>query len=430
MSVKPASDFYRDSYVIRAKDAAGKEQYYSIELYQLDENGKEKQISLTINQWQQAAQELQPAFREFLGSAEAIPKTFDVAIQKDALQLTAKNRPDMTRLLHEGDPSVPKICAVFRHIVYGSDLKAPIHFSVDQFEIPRPIPGVGDDDLKLNPAAAPIGIHNEGNDCFISAYLQAFILNDEELMQALWKNREGGTAEIGRFLYFYAQAVLKNEKGIYGIHHLRDALIRANGTEYKTGQHDSLEAFLFLQDPKKFAGFPYFQEEGKINTTIWTSPTGKSVPDTRNPEDFTGTLIINYQNGQSLEQSILASLHGNDLQKTHDGEEVTGKKTVTLIRPSKHLMVPITNPDRKPITSVNKILEIPKDHFLDDEKKTYQLTSFIQHRGQDNKSGHYVAYVLRGDKYFECNDSVITELSKEVFLDAAKTASAVGYTLT
>lgn len=56
---------------------------------------------------------------------------------------------------------------------------------------------------------------------------------------------------------------------------------------------------------------------------------------------------------------------------------------------------------------------------------TYACQSFLCHRGETIRSGHYVAYVRKGDTWYECNDATVTIISKE----AAKTALQTSYIL-
>lgn len=449
MTAIPTTDpiQYRDSYFIQAKDATGKAGFYRIRIFEVDEKGNEQQISLTINQWQKIKQELQPTLSPFLEGPNAVPEKFSVTMHQDNnLELTSRVRPDIRQFLHKDNPTLGKTCNMFRSVIHGETVR----YSADLLKIPSLPDEMKDLDIDLN--ARPIGIHNEGDDCPF-AYLQAFVLDDEDLMKALWNDArsEGKTTEIGRFLYLYRKAQKEGKSAIYGVHQLRNALIRSNRTtDYKQGQFDPTEAFSFLFDSNKFSS-PHLQKNGQTNKIYWTCPAEMTNEElhlqllskgseaeidakgvyTTTQQDFTGTLHINRQENLSLEQTILGSLDDKTPyeQELSSGKKITGQKIISLNAPSKHLIVPITNPERKPLASVSKTLTIPKEHFTNDTPHTYELTSFIQHRGSDNNSGHYVAYVKRGDLYFECNDSAISNpIEEAAFLEAAKNAYAVGYT--
>ena len=50
-------------------------------------------------------------------------------------------------------------------------------------------------------------------------------------------------------------------------------------------------------------------------------------------------------------------------------------------------------------------------------KKTYTLSSVIEHRGNQIGRGHYVSFVRRGDKWYFCNDDRIISIDEEEIYD-------------
>lgn len=44
---------------------------------------------------------------------------------------------------------------------------------------------------------------------------------------------------------------------------------------------------------------------------------------------------------------------------------------------------------------------------------TFKLITVIEHRGNNLECGHYVAYTLRGEQWYECNDDRIREISQD-----------------
>lgn len=65
----------------------------------------------------------------------------------------------------------------------------------------------------------------------------------------------------------------------------------------------------------------------------------------------------------------------------------------------------------------------PSKPFKLNEKadEEYRFTGFIHHSGSV-VGGHYMAYIERNGKWFFCNDSSVTEVSKEMVLDEVKQA--------
>lgn len=63
---------------------------------------------------------------------------------------------------------------------------------------------------------------------------------------------------------------------------------------------------------------------------------------------------------------------------------------------------------------------LPEDCCANGEVATYRLRSVISHHGISPDSGHYTAYVRKGDSYVCANDSVISQIDRETMLKAAK----------
>lgn len=89
-----------------------------------------------------------------------------------------------------------------------------------------------------------------------------------------------------------------------------------------------------------------------------------------------------------------------------------GKKVYEITKKTKDVKVPLK-------------LALEKKHGLK-EKSEYQLDSFIVHIGSID-GGHYKAYVQKRGHWFECNDSLVSSISEEDAVAAAKQAYMVHY---
>lgn len=88
------------------------------------------------------------------------------------------------------------------------------------------------------------------------------------------------------------------------------------------------------------------------------------------------------------------------------------------------------------IEEIQEILELSGDYFVDGKPRKYQLDSVIEHLGDKQTSGHYIAYVRKvnpkkeNEFYFvKANDGEITNpIPKDEFLKAAKRGYLLRYT--
>ncbi len=373
---------YMNSYSIHGKDATGKERYYRVRLFEevTDASGKktEREISLTIDQWQRQSQLLEHVLKPFFADTTvSTPSEFEVNIDDENIQLSSKADPRLSgySLFSHIPPEqlteqVKKMRGIFRNNIegkrYSTDLlKPPSPLSADH-PCPQPIP-----------AKAPIGIRNmTGSDCFISAYLQAFVLDDEELITALWDEakKNGQTTEFINFFNEYFKAQQDGKENVEGVDELRPSITRENEThtDFLRGPNDSAEAFDFLFS--KIARNP-IQQGGNQK----------------------GYIHVNPDEGDTLEDCI---------DKSAERERPTGDF-------SEHMMV--LNATGKPFKMVTG-------------SNGCELTSFIQH--QSGGGGHYIAFVKRDGNYYKCSDSEVKPIEEKEFLEEAKTARIARYTVT
>lgn len=361
-----------DSYFIHGKDHQGNERYYTLRLFAVYADGSRRQVSLTLNDWQRQANLVQKATSDFFARPVALPDSFKINME-DKWKLTTDGHKDRTIDLLDDASQVG----------FNKLFLQALRFHQDTLPIdPLPPEMQEENALAVNTIfdTPPVGIHNmTGKDCFISAFLHAFVFTNPELMQKLWEKRENGNeAEIGRFLYHYHQKQLEGdgpngEKPVaQNVNTLRKAIDRSRETTNKcaVGAHDPTEVFDFLinllQNPIEQPG----SQKGYVQAT---------------PKD-----------SDSLETCVKHSLNENKLE----GD------------PPQHMM--ILNPGKTSFASVAGEF----DH--------YKLTSFIQYTPKDG--GHYIAYVKQGDNYYKCNGSTVKPSNENKFLKAAKTSRAFLYT--
>lgn len=86
-----------------------------------------------------------------------------------------------------------------------------------------------------------------------------------------------------------------------------------------------------------------------------------------------------------------------------------------------------TNENTKIETAVDGTFEltIKPDPNLN-ETIHFDLHGFILHTGSTN-GGHYIAYVKRNEKWYEANDSSITQMSESTAIDKSKQAYLLFY---
>ncbi|AWN82065.1 hypothetical protein DK880_00756 [Candidatus Cardinium hertigii] len=65
---------------------------------------------------------------------------------------------------------------------------------------------------------------------------------------------------------------------------------------------------------------------------------------------------------------------------------------------------------------------------LDGPNITYNLSGFIGHGGTNPNSGHYIAYVKRGEKWYHANDAQVSEAKNTAAIKASQNAYMLFYT--
>jgi len=433
---------FRDQWEIQLRDASGKVHSYYLRFY--DENNQ--QCSLSIEAWQKEEDLIQRMLESTLKQT-SLPSSFNVNFEKDKISFQTDT---IFRDLFLTNPDARRYCFT----QFQEHLRGNVHFATDKRFLPvlmqRP-PAMDSrtvdemmEDFDLTRTMAPLPIINEtGTDCFIISFLQAFVLNNRELVRRFLEDakKDGETAEIGYFIYNYLQAQKAVRGGqpatpVAGIRHARRGLDRANGKKvFETGQHDPTEAFAFLFGEKD-SRFP-----AKRSIRFWT-PTDKTTPvndaflakfnesrgvdgeieggkiKTTVKETFDGYLAVDYQSNTSLQTLVDDTLKTNPNISTElsDGTKVecTEMKTEWDGPPAPHFLIHVKpmkgtleNAHIQPLGGVPNELTI--------NGRQYRLDSYIQHRGPSGNSGHYVAYTSRPDPakasefvHSECNDETIS----------------------
>lgn len=427
-------------------------------VYQTFDDGTKKEIFFTAQEWNHLiATELASGL-------------------KDIQQTNSKFRPD----------SVHQFCLT----IFGDSTKAPeLHYSTKK-EQNQKIPNLPQKSFqelyhtlsnRNTPQALPlshnianmkpIGIKNEGDTCFISSYLQAFILDDPLLTEVFIEQAKQGKTgkELGTFIQNYQKGLSTNQP-CSGIGEVRKTLYAldsnsARNPTFLTGQHDPTEAFGHfstdsdLHQALKKSGL--YQEEKK--KSYWQPPKGETNEtllnrfSTYNPSldakqdetgvyteclnpDFYGFYTVHLKPYRSFEEQLNDSMTelgvreitwGKQAKKTAElyQKEIQGKETHVFWEKSpSSLTFQIHNPNKHKNFKISGELRLDSSSFPNQPSRTYTLTSFIQHTGTAD-AGHYVAFVKKDDQWYRCDDSNVTSITHEEVLSAAREGTLFKYTL-
>lgn len=280
-------------------------------------------------------------------------------------------------------------------------------------------------------AGAPRGIHNLGADCFLNALFQVIWSQTPVCREALFQKHPN--------LQVYFDTY--ESENPMTLHEIRFYLAELSGDNaWLEGQHDPQEAMLVLMADLEENPLQTLV----VNTKHYTPTVGTIIP------------VEDLEQIQSIDPSIttmlsvpesVSSLSFNDLLTnfrraplgdsylTRNGIDLTLAEEINQWqKPSSVLAFQIqrSSADGKKRDVQIEIpyeLELPPEDFIErqDGPVAYQLSEFIVHRGPIATSGHYIAYLSKPDEkgqmhYFCCDDSRVSELSQEEFLNKAKAA--------
>ncbi len=475
--VASSSGATRDSHIMKWTDSGGKEHFYRIRVYERTASGERSLIALTDSQWKgtidtnmkKTLNKVSESTKDFFAGT----RTFKLGLSDRGIDLDYSSKK--VSLTHGEYPSLAEhfyktIARLHPPLALSEKPKANADSTPKKAITASPAPEPAKlNAVKIKPFnAPPIGIRNEGDDCFINAYLQAFILDDPDLTDVLF-NQKGDAAEFGSFLLNYKEAQERYKGALEGtekpviedVHAIRKALSYLNNTPdyYESGQHDSTEAFDFLNKNNPTEAFSFLNQNLDFGTSHFQTETTKiywqmpdnidnnenfletlklfEIPNFEAQQDdtgevytteinpnFNGTIPIIYKSDRSLE-NLLDDYLDTTLDKVISTELTLkgASKSIQWKKTPKHLTLTLTT--KLELSEVDGTLTRT---FPDGKEHTIELTSFIEHRGENNQSGHYVAYVKRGDKYFKCDDAKIKKISHVDFLKAAKNAYMAKYT--
>lgn len=319
----------------------------------------------------------------------------------------------------------------------------------------------------------PVGMPNLGNTCWLNSLVQVLLKQNSDLAATL----------LGpKFLHSYCEAQRKG-KGLpeETINDLRARWKDLTGSNIflNNAQHDPTEALtLLLLTPlaKPFNHKETIARVWKNESQVSDADIIQAIQEQKNSngtekygfpvqsvqkgilrgdasQDFNGVVNVGYQQGRSLKDLInnkLTKTEGGPKEReidTNRGVAVLNKQSATVKwgETLPYLMFQVRkmesddHADRQqvintvkktaPLNEVEEMIELSPEHFSDGQAHAYKLQGFICHSGTAIDQGHYMAYERRNGKYYWCNDSVIKEISRDAFLEAAKSGSQLDYEL-
>ena len=120
-------------------------------------------------------------------------------------------------------------------------------------------------------------------------------------------------------------------------------------------------------------------------------------------------------NIHNVKQAIQGQLQERNISKTHNQSIVISKAPRILVLQFNRF---IYNPQSQRVEKLTHPIKFEKQIELPTKegKKTYTLSSVIEHRGNQIGRGHYVSFVRRGEKWYFCNDDrIVSVAEKEIY---------------
>lgn len=265
----------------------------------------------------------------------------------------------------------------------------------------------------------PTGIPNQGNTCFAASFLQ--IVENDPIMKKAIESLIPEGHDLKKVHRQY-QEKLRNPEARIEIKQLRNVL----GNVKSTNQEDICELMLLSS-----SGFN-IPNDGKIFLDNGQAHQFGSESFAYNLEN--GTLRSESRGYQNNFPFFNCSL-GEVVEGSEITELLLNTFLSTPILPSDTVYLGIArfrNDGSKINTRINvpMNLEIPLEIQHPDfpnHNQIYQLQGFVVHEGTTLHSGHYVAYLKKGDKFYRANDSQISEIDIETFLDQASQSYLLNY---
>ncbi len=274
---------------------------------------------------------------------------------------------------------------------------------------------------------SPVGILNRGNTCFAAAYLQLLFGNQafvalckklpfrhpvRELLDQYTRRQLGGqdaiqTERLRAFLEPTQSRITSLFKAVTS--YFRKA---------PDAQEDPHE--LALQLGAVFAPFLMEREgrivvngvEEQVGINVYKQTSVGPVPDVDERDRLAYQFpILDFDNRtgvfeEPLQQYLLSHSPATLLFNI-------GRYTPELrIKP---LLVPF-------------LLTLPKKQIVNGQGHRYVLQGFLRHEGLAQNQGHYIAYQMHKGQFFRLNDSCVTPITQQEYLEEAKQAYLLNYT--
>lgn len=260
----------------------------------------------------------------------------------------------------------------------------------------------------------PIGLRNQGNDCWLNSSLQLLVNSPA------FHGRMRQFPELSRFLDTYAGA----ESGLSKVasidtHALRQDLSRLSGGHISSGatQEDAAQFFEFLFeglnapfvfDQRTNGGLPIVRREPMISVSL----DGNPLPSFQ--QLFNN--YFNYQDDLSRNLRLTLARPPEDLivqaKRFYQYRETSSSASATapVIRDGK------INDD----LDISERLTLSGQCVRNNQSANYDCDAFTIHNGTSQHGGHYTCYVKRQNVWWYCSDSTVYEVSASEALAAMK----------
>lgn len=251
----------------------------------------------------------------------------------------------------------------------------------------------------------PSGLRNSGGNCWLNSGLQ-MLANIPSLARHLRR-----VPELTSFLGAYQSALSERHKVAPSIdtHLLRQFLSRQTGGQVDANhvQEDAAVLFEYL-----------FQGRNFLHTFSHRLNGAHASP---RHEPLMQVDLIRGQGTLSFQQVI---------NYFFDHPTDTGQRQQLFFdRPPENLLIQFNRFYRDPEGGAEKInnpidvsaqWELPRHFVLSRESAAYACDAFLCHNGVGLRSGHYVAYIKKGDIWWYCSDSSVFQVTKEQAENAMK----------
>lgn len=273
-----------------------------------------------------------------------------------------------------------------------------------------------------------VGLNNAGYNCWLNAFLQ-FLQNITSMRAEFSK-----IAPIKQFFIQYDRDKISGQRvSEYDTQVMRNYLsMMSNGvlSADSSVQEDAFEAFRIVMNIENNTKFirtitcqRKFLKKGE------KKPNVSGLHDQGNDLSFSSSektlpiILLPCKDYSNLDTMLdkTDDLGSISLKCTDGATESFSmtQETISFDRPPEDLFVSLRRFEVNDgnLLKVSRSVKLPfklklSERFTSNHKSMeYQLSSFICHLGSRIDSGHYIAYILRGSQWYECDDSKIREIS-------------------